>query len=266
MATARGKGVIVAEKTVLCLHHEALVGHTGTCSICGQVREYDPHEKLPPKIIKRGRIDGVLTDVIPVMNQESIEVPSPSGEQAIQTLKPPGWDKMGKREKAKWFKEHREAILKDVRELGELKARERWEVGSSTWLGLKRRWGFGVIRKGAYGDLNGRHKEIPRRPKKRGLHEEYFEQNKEAILADYQSLRITDFLKKWGISSTTWLKLKIKWEATPKIHQDSKARPKQEFTLPEFPAFNDKWGDSVQVKWLEVYPELFREEKTRGVK
>lgn len=40
---------------------------------------------------------------------------------------------------------------------------------------------------------------------------EYMDQNKEAILADYRRLRLTDFYRRWGFCTSTWQKLKIKW-------------------------------------------------------
>lgn len=52
---------------------------------------------------------------------------------------------------------------------------------------------------------------VPPRPKKRSKYAEYFEQNKEAIEADYHSMILREFFTKWGMCSTTWQKLKKKW-------------------------------------------------------
>ncbi len=58
----------------------------------------------------------------------------------------------------------------------------------------------------------------PDKPKnRRGKRQaKYLEKNKEAILRDYRSLRLKDFLTKWHISSNTWLKLKRLWKVTSK--------------------------------------------------
>ena len=52
---------------------------------------------------------------------------------------------------------------------------------------------------------------VPTRPKKRKQLWAYFEQNKEAILADYHSMKLLEFFKSWGITSASWLKLKKLW-------------------------------------------------------
>ena len=58
---------------------------------------------------------------------------------------------------------------------------------------------------------------VPRRPKQR-LEKlwGYFDQHKEAIIADYRSMTLNDFYKRWHITSSTWLKLKKKWEVPSK--------------------------------------------------
>lgn len=250
------------EKTVVCVHNEVIkfissdVGNRGTCSICGQIREYDFDGKLPPKLIKRGRIDGVLTDISPVVNRKSVqrEVPSPPSEQAIQTLKPPNWDKMDRWAKSKWLEGHREEIIKDAGELGELQARKKCDIASPTWAGLKKRWGFGVSKKRA----SKATEKVPQRPEKKRIQAD-LEKNKEAIIKDYNTMPWPDLLKKWHFSCHIWARLQKEWGVPHKIHRGRITCLQQEFTLPEFPAFNDKWGDPVQVKWLEVYPELYRE-------
>ena len=42
------------------------------------------------------------------------------------------------------------------------------------------------------------------------------EKDKDAMLADYRSMLLTDFFKKWGIHSTLWQVLKVKWDVTGK--------------------------------------------------
>ena len=52
---------------------------------------------------------------------------------------------------------------------------------------------------------------VPPRPKKRKLIWKYFEDNKEAILHDYQNLKLMDFFVRWHMATTTWQKLKRDW-------------------------------------------------------
>lgn len=127
---------------------------------------------------------------------------------------------------------------------------------------------------------------VPPRPKKRKKLYAYHEENKESIIADYRSMKIIDFFRKWHISSVTWLKLKAKWNLTSntQLHSAQKRlekpleTPTKEpigripamgaitglaalihplNTLPPFPAFRDEWSEAVQVKWLGVYSNLY---------
>ena len=52
---------------------------------------------------------------------------------------------------------------------------------------------------------------VPARPKKKKQLRKYYEQNKDAIVADYNLMKLLLFFKKWGIGSTAWTKLKAEW-------------------------------------------------------
>ncbi len=54
-------------------------------------------------------------------------------------------------------------------------------------------------------------KEVPPKPEKRKKRAAYWEKNKEAILADYQSMNLQLFFERWRIATTTWINLKKKW-------------------------------------------------------
>jgi len=91
----------------ICQHRE-IVGYQdgkllGTCQKCGQVKQYDPAGHDKPFILKEGK----------AMN------------------------KVGKR---RYYKEHREEILNDVRLLGRPAACKKWGIASSTWHQLMQRW------------------------------------------------------------------------------------------------------------------------------
>ena len=119
---------------------------------------------------------------------------------------------------------------------------------------------------------------VPPKPKKDQLLQ-YFNDNKEAILRDYQNLKLKEFYAKWHMSSTAWRKLKVSWrvlskvpksptqlrKTIPKVSTDQLPPPDitslaaaltRDGHLPPFPPFNDSWPFKVQEKWLEVYPEL----------
>lgn len=66
---------------------------------------------------------------------------------------------------------------------------------------------------------------VPPRPNRRANHPAYYEENKEAILADFTALKLLDFLKKWKISTFTWQKLKRKWEIKSKQTGRPNTRP-----------------------------------------
>ena len=69
----------------------------------------------------------------------------------------------------------------------------------------------------------GEREPVPPRPKKRKLLRQYYEQNREAILADYNSMTLLPFYKRWGISSNMWVELKREWEIPGKYKKhDSK--------------------------------------------
>ena len=61
---------------------------------------------------------------------------------------------------------------------------------------------------------------IPKKPDRgagRKATAKYYEKNKEAILADYESMLLMDFFGKWGINSNKWMKLKALWKIPGKI-------------------------------------------------
>jgi len=117
---------------------------------------------------------------------------------------------------------------------------------------------------------------VPPRPRGREQLRLYFEENKEAILQDYQSLKLKGFYAKWHMTSTTWTKLKRDWKllgksprkstlqkettkprrhkGPPSIEMVNRALKEQGTNhLPAFPEFNDSWPFPVQEKWFEVY-------------
>lgn len=116
---------------------------------------------------------------------------------------------------------------------------------------------------------------VPR--KKRKTRNEYFEQNKEAIIEDYYLMKRLEFFDKWGLSTTVWMKLQKRWKVAPKgpVHRFTgapikKSKPSSESTeksapkvtigsngaLPSFPSFNEEWTPQVKIEWFKTYKEL----------
>lgn len=121
----------------------------------------------------------------------------------------------------------------------------------------------------------------PPRPKRRGQRIQYFEENKEAILQDYQNLKLKEFYNKWHMTSATWTKLKRDWKLPGKMPRKSTPRPQTHKSgnhkgppslasvvdalkkskvdkLPSFPEWApEKWASSeIAVQWLRTYEAL----------
>lgn len=113
------------------IHKESLVSQDdkviGTCE-CGQVIEYDPEGKKPPRIIKRGK------PVESVKPSRQLEAPNK------ESLKPANWDALTRMQKFIWYEDHREQILHDFGTLGNTKTLKRWGISAATFNGLKKRW------------------------------------------------------------------------------------------------------------------------------
>jgi len=56
----------------------------------------------------------------------------------------------------------------------------------------------------------------PPKPRKRKHLRQYYEDNKVAIIADYQAMGLRVFLKKWKQSTSNWAALKREWEVPGK--------------------------------------------------
>uniref|UniRef100_A0A6M3IRS5 Uncharacterized protein n=1 Tax=viral metagenome TaxID=1070528 RepID=A0A6M3IRS5_9ZZZZ len=130
---------------------------------------------------------------------------------------------------------------------------------------------------------------VPPRPRRGKLGRKFYEDNKEAILRDYQDLTLKEFYAKRAIWAGTWTALKRAWgiqgkypknahrkpiadKATdePKVTKVSKVTKVNKgnlvslgtFTveaaseLPAFPAFNDNWPMLTQIEWLQTYRVL----------
>lgn len=65
---------------------------------------------------------------------------------------------------------------------------------------------------------------VPPKPRGRKQQKVYWEENKEAVIADYHHLKLLPFFKRWHLASSTWQELKIDWEVAPKATMLKKKR------------------------------------------
>jgi hypothetical protein len=109
-----------------CIHKEQIdrVTHIGTCTKCGQVRQYDWDWKRPPKITKEG-------GVVAMAALETVRQPD-------SHIKPDNWRGWANRQKHGWYQAHKEQILADVETMGTHKARQKWDICSATMSRLRK--------------------------------------------------------------------------------------------------------------------------------
>ena len=116
---------------------------------------------------------------------------------------------------------------------------------------------------------------------RKGSKRAFFEENREAIIKDYHSMRLLLFFKKWSMNSNIWQALKGEWGVAGKgrgrkgKRQELKVARGEVVTrpspivampvpmpvpmpMPALPAFDDSWPEMVQLRWFDTYLELAR--------
>ena len=93
-----------------------------------------------------------------------------------------------------------------------------------------------------------------------------FEKEKDAILEDYPKLKLKEFYAKYHLSSSRWTRLKAEWNILGKRLRPRSHVKKLQPTEPPFrshdqaktslPPFNESWGDSVKIAWLDAFVVL----------
>jgi hypothetical protein len=82
----------------------------------------------------------------------------------------------------------------------------------------------------------------------------FYEDNKQSILSDVQSIGRPATSRKWGIPSGSLSLLLYRWGKESKGKPPPPPPPDPDSDiLPELPAFSNDWTPEVQLKWLEVY-------------
>jgi hypothetical protein len=109
---------------------------------------------------------------------------------------------------------------------------------------------------------------IPPKPASIWARRDYYNDNRDQIIAEIKQFGEMRTRKRWGICKSTWINLKRRWEIPVRAIKQNRpkfSRPKKEkppssvhskHNLPEFPPFDRTWPEAVCVKWLEVYAAL----------
>lgn len=216
-----------------CQHKETVTtipgGEKGECPICGQVRHYD-HDKVT--VVRLGRIgEGI---VLPLSTEKL-------------SLSKEDMNALGAARKARALQ-----IIQLNKKAGATRAEKEEDTVTIV----------NDLEKPAATEL------LPPKPKSRKKWRDYYEQNKEHIIADYKSLRLRDFFNKWHLSSAYWTKLKKEWAVAAKGHRNrytsrkgigiksGKQAAATNVKLPPFPEFNESWAASTKEEWLRSYTEI----------
>lgn len=264
-------------ETIDCIHEEGInsATHVGTCRLCGQQRWYDPIKEGNVRLLKRGRIRGVLTNVVPSTAKgvtsshrrwtstdihekpkeeglpkapEEVKVATEEVKVTADTVVP-DLSKWGNAKKGRFYDKHRDEILADLAKLGAPKLRKKWQMSSPGWIGMKKRWraqGIVIVDPGEIGP-SGPQKHPHRERKMRTL--EDWEKVKDEMIADHKVMRVLDFLKKWHIDGKRWHRLKEAWGV----------KPKQKGKKPPEPAAAEETPDELLREprdWDEACKEL----------
>ena len=258
--------------TTTCQHEEKIenVGRGisyGTCSKCDQIRQYDTlNEKNPPKIIRLGRINGVIVAPkegeikqlpseeaaeLEVAREEGVHIAEQKNEDIATKVEAPG----NKRQKSS--KVCKECPFYEL-------------YDEAPWCNSKR-WPSRVPMR-----LRPPYRIPEKEPTDRRGKEWYYAHKKEMI-EDLISMGNTAFLEKWKVHSSIISHLKsdklykIREGTLPKPPPERKPRrksvgyglaaaipiePVTGSLLPAFPPFSDKWTEMVQLRWFDTYRAL----------
>ncbi len=141
-----------------------------------------------------------------------------------------------------FFAEHREEILTDYGDMLIRELEKKWGMTRGYFYYLRNCWEKeGITIPTAYADRNKGAKEesveeqipaevneeekknpVPHRPKGKHSIGAYWERNKEAVISDYYSMKLLAFLRRWGVATYTWGKLKKRWGVQNKQNQPAK--------------------------------------------
>ena len=92
----------------------------------------------------------------------------------------------------------------------------------------------------------------------KALKHAFFEEHKEEILSDLDTMPQEALLKKWNIPSGSLGSLKKRWgyHASAPPHRARAPKPGANGQLPSFPEFSNGWQPEVQLAWINAYASL----------
>lgn len=221
-----------------CAHKEEItdLGHgmqQGTCSRCGQIREYDTyHTGKKPKIIKVGRLNGVPVSTGQADIDESLKNNTPLSPNLPY--------------------EEKKRIAFDAKEIGLKQAGEKYGI---PWKTI-RAWCMTFC--------------YPRTHNSRKIENKMTTEGKKKEKGADNRKRISgctgcNFIKQVeGILYCTSLKcpshypkrLRPPYRNSFEVRETHENKNKEK--LPTLPDFNPSWDPIVQVEWLRVYKDLFQ--------
>jgi len=137
-------------ETVTCLHRSEVKttseGEVSTCCLCGQ--QILINLKGEEQIIKRGEINGVLTEIHPRVNQSGAAEPkrgeAPPTPAITPTIPPKPKKRMGME---KYWESNKGALLADYHSMLSRDFLLKWHLSSETWSHLVEKWNV-VLKRG----------------------------------------------------------------------------------------------------------------------
>lgn len=167
-----------------CIHRFQVDSQNiGTCSLCGEVRQFPYDKGEPVKVLKKGRLPHNHANKEETMN---VHIAA----------------------KNKYYEDNKQAIIADLLSKGKAYTRKRWRIPKGSLGRLIQRW-----------------------------------------LTEEQRLAIPISKPEEPVT-------------TPELPHSSTNSTPSNGQLPPFPPFSDKWEPEVQLQWLEVYGELATKEKS----
>jgi len=171
-------------------------------------------------------------------------------------------------ERHQFFEKNKTAILADVESIGASDTAKKWKINAVSLYHVLQRW-----KKSDAAQVKTKSE-----PKRKGSKYEhllpvrkhkYYEQNKDAIIADLSNLGRAAVRAKWGISKSALNNCEHKWLSDEQRGQITLSGSRVKDTngrLPAFPAFSNEWDPTTQCKWLEIYEKLLDRHSSENMK
>jgi hypothetical protein len=271
--------------------------HLGYCRVCGRTMEYGGDGEKPRDVTEEfggncpfpyppdGRMAGAVTipagtntegglpkrgnwDISPEQRHRAQLRGNESrvaGLAALRTMQP---HQRGNFERARWYEDHREAIVADVKVLGPTEARKKWNIPSSTFSHHLRVWG--VLPPGAKLANRPKAKPAPKRPRPQNdawQRHRHFSAHLAEIEADLRAIGPAETCRKWGMEQR-WLERRFETLASRRLWRDGlageRAAAEQAPDAPAstgpdghtLPAWSETWPPEVKVAWLRAMGDI----------